>query len=332
MPRRSPRAASGPGAPGAAGFPIPRARRPAAGKPRAGGPPEPADARVARIAARQDGVVSPAQLRAAGLSRSAVAHRVAHGRLHPFVAGALLVGHPAPAPLAAERAALLMCRPDPVLSHTTAAGLLGLLAAGAPVHVTVPRTGSSARRGVTIHRVTVLHRPDRTTSRGVPLTSPARTLVDLAGLLGADDLDAAVERGRAAGLVRPADVLAALERAPSRRGAAALRRLLEARPTLTRSEAERRLLTLIGLAGLPRPQTNVRVGRHEVDLLWSEQRLIVEVDGYAYHAGRDAFERDRRRDADLQAAGHRVIRVTWRRIVGEPERLIATLAQALARP
>ena len=113
--------------------------------------------------------------------------------------------------------------------------------------------------------------------------------------------------------------------------AGALRRLLEARPTLTRSEAERRLLALVRLAGLPLPETNVRLGRHEVDVLWRENRLVVEVDGYAYHAGREAFERDRRRDADLQAAGHRVIRVTWRRIVNEPEALIATLAQALAR-
>ena len=120
------------------------------------------------------------------------------------------------------------------------------------------------------------------------------------------------------------------ERAPSRRGAGALRELLDGRPTLTRSEAERRLLALIRRARLPAPQTNVRVAGHEVDCHWHAERLVVEVDGYAYHAGRDAFERDRRRDTDLLAAGRRVIRVTWRRIVDEPEAVIAAIAQALA--
>lgn len=317
--------------PRAEAFPIGTPLAHTLGQAPGAGLPEPADARVAAIAGRQRGVIAPAQLRAAGLSRSAVSHRIAHGRLHPFVAGALLVGHPAPSPLAAETAALLMCTPDPLLSHTSAAALSGIHPVGNDVHVTVSRTGSSARRGVVIHRVARLDAADSTTIRGLPATTPARTLVDLAGLIDANGLDAALERARASGLVRPGDVLAALDRAPSRRGSGALRRLVEARPTLTRSEAERRLLGLVRRAGLPRPETNVRVGRHEVDLLWRDRRLVVEVDGYAYHAGREAFERDRRRDAELQAAGLRVIRVTWRRIVREPEALIALLAQALVR-
>ncbi|HMS63200.1 MAG TPA: DUF559 domain-containing protein [Solirubrobacteraceae bacterium] len=181
-----------------------------------------------------------------------------------------------------------------------------------------------------IHRVERLERADRTVREGFPLTSPARTLADLAGVLDRDELDAALERARSGRLVRPAEVLAAVARGPSRRGAGALRELLAERPTLTRSEAERRLLALIGRARLPAPATNVRAAGHEVDCLWLRERLVVEVDGYAYHAGRDAFERDRRRDADLLAAGHRVIRVTWRRIVDEPEAVIAAIAQALA--
>lgn len=300
------------------------------GHPRAADPAAPADARIAALAGRQRGVVSPAQLRAAGLSRSAIAHRRARSRLHPFVAGALLVGHPAPLPLAAETAARLLCGPDPILSHQSAAALWGIHPAAASVHVTVGRSGSPARRGVRIHRVRGLDPRDRRVHRGFAVTAPARTLVDLAGALDADALDAALERARTARLVRPAEVLAALERAPGRRGAGVLRRLLDARPTLTRSQAERRLLDLVRRAGLPRPETNVRLAGHEVDLLWRGQRLVVEVDGYAFHAGRDAFERDRRRDADLQAAGHRVIRVTWRRLVDEPEALLVTLALALA--
>ena len=99
---------------------------------------------------------------------------------------------------------------------------------------------------------------------------------------------------------------------------------------MTRSEAERALLALIRRAGLPRPETNVRVLGHEVDALWRTRRLVVEVDGFGVHGTRAAFERDRRRDAALVAAGHRVIRVTWRQLAQEPELLVARLAAALA--
>jgi very-short-patch-repair endonuclease len=101
-------------------------------------------------------------------------------------------------------------------------------------------------------------------------------------------------------------------------------------PSLTRSEAERRLLSLIRDAGLPAPRTNVRIGPYEVDMLWPAARLIVEVDGYAYHASRAAFERDRARDAELQARGYRVIRITWRQIEATAHAVVARLAAALA--
>ena len=101
-------------------------------------------------------------------------------------------------------------------------------------------------------------------------------------------------------------------------------------PNLTRSEAERRALDLIRAARLPPPETNVRVCGHEVDFLWRRQRLIVEVDGYAFHSSRRSFERDRRKDQALGAQGYRVIRVTWRQLTEEPEVVVATLAAALA--
>jgi very-short-patch-repair endonuclease len=103
-------------------------------------------------------------------------------------------------------------------------------------------------------------------------------------------------------------------------------------PAFTRSEAERRLLALLRTAGLPPTDVNARIGRYEVDLLWRPQQLVVECDGYAYHGTRAAFERDRQRDAELQAQGYRVIRVTWRQLVDHPEALIAHVAQALAQP
>lgn len=328
---RTAHAKSGSGTASSTGFPNSAAEERAGGQLSARLRPEPADRRLAQLAGRQRGVVSPAQLRTIGLTGSATAHRIATGRLHRFVAGSLLVGHTVAPPLAAETAALLMCAPDPVLSHASAAALAGIHEVGDLVHVTIGRSGSSARSGVEIHRVSRLDPRDRTVLSGLPATTPARTLVDLASMLSEDELDTALERARATRIVRPAEIAAALKRARCRRGTGVLRRLLESRPTLTRSQAERRLLDLVRRAGLPRPATNVRIGRYEVDALWREQRLVVEVDGFAYHAGREAFERDRRRDADLHAAGYRVLRVTWRRITGEPEAVVATIAQALAR-
>jgi very-short-patch-repair endonuclease len=133
-------------------------------------------------------------------------------------------------------------------------------------------------------------------------------------------------------MIRPsASMRAFVERNPRRPGTSALLRALAREPRLTRSQAERRLLALVRRAGLPLPETNVRVLGHEVDGLWRDERLIVEVDGFDAHGTRAAFERDRRRDAELVAPGYRVIRVTWRQLCDEPEQLIARLAAALAR-
>jgi very-short-patch-repair endonuclease len=117
-------------------------------------------------------------------------------------------------------------------------------------------------------------------------------------------------------------------RYPRHHGVAALREATRREPARTRSEAERRLLELIRAARLPEPQTNARVGPYEADFLWPEARLVVEVDGYAFHSTRAAFERDRRRDAELQALGQQVMRVTWRQIEDESEALFASLALA----
>jgi very-short-patch-repair endonuclease len=103
-------------------------------------------------------------------------------------------------------------------------------------------------------------------------------------------------------------------------------------PAFTRSEAEERLLALVRAARLPHPELNVRVSGHEVDFLWRDARLVVEVDGFANHRTRAAFEHDRLRDAQLQGAGLTVMRVTWRQIVAEPEALLARLALALRPP
>ncbi len=152
-------------------------------------------------------------------------------------------------------------------------------------------------------------------------------------MLPARDLARALEEAEVQRLVTRRQLAALLDRSRRRAGAGALRRALARydTPALTRSEAERQMLELIRAARLPTPRTNTPVNGHEVDLLWPEHRLIVEIDGFTFHSTRTAFERDRARDQELQTAGYRVIRITWRQIQEEPEALIATLAAAYKR-
>ena len=288
------------------------------------------DIRVAEVAARQHGVVSYAQLRAAGLTRDAIAHRTTHGRLTRLHRGVYLAG-PITDSLTEPFAALLACGPTAALCHHTAGARWELLPPRpGPIHVAVT-SGRPRHRGITVHR-SILRPHEITCRRGLTLTTPVRTLIDLAALLPRRETERAVEAAIVRGLTSDHDLLTEAHAAGPRRGGGVLRAILADldTPSLTRSEAERRLLALVRKAGLPHPVANARVGPYEVDLLWPRERLIVEVDGYAFHAGRQAFERDRARDAALQVAGYRVIRVTWRQIVREPHRVVATLAAALS--
>jgi very-short-patch-repair endonuclease len=281
-----------------------------------------------RVAAAQDGAVSAAQLAAAGLSRGAIAHRVADGRLERVHRGVYVMG-PVRGPWCAEWAAILACGPWSALSHWTALALCGLAKRPEIVHVSRPAAVSF--EGVRGHRATI-GAEDRAVRHGLPITRPARTLLDLAPYLPAVELQRLVEEALLQRLTTHRELHALAERSRGRAGVAQLRAVLrrDDEPKLTRSEAERRLLALIRAARLPVPATNARVGGFEVDALRRDERLIVEVDGFAFHSSRAAFERDRRRDAHLTALGHRVIRVTWRQLAAEPEAVIATIAAALS--
>jgi very-short-patch-repair endonuclease len=145
-------------------------------------------------------------------------------------------------------------------------------------------------------------------------------------------LEQALAEARARRLVTRGALHAALARAPRRHGSAALRTLLscEAEPALTRSEAEERLLALVRKARLPEPECNVRLAGYEVDFLWRDRRLVVEVDGYAFHSSPAAFERDRLRDGELEDAGYRVRRITWRQLTEDAAGVEQRLRRALA--
>ncbi|MGI8921973.1 MAG: DUF559 domain-containing protein [Solirubrobacteraceae bacterium] len=283
---------------------------------------------IAKIATAQRGVATSAQLIAAGVSRGAIVTRVRRCQLHRLHRGVYAAGHTCLSPLARETAALLAFGPGSVLSHLSAASLWRMVE-GPPLGEDVTCAGHGGRRpGIRCHRVRMLEYCDVTVRYGLPLTTPVRTLLDLADVLDAGDLADVVERAQVLRLVSASGLDAVRQRARGRRGVAKLRALLNA-PVLTRSEAERRMINLVRSARLPSPAANARIGGHEVDLVWRHDRLVVEVDGYAFHATRAAFERDRVRDAELQAAGYRVIRVTWRQIAEEPAAVVARLAQVL---
>jgi very-short-patch-repair endonuclease len=297
-------------------------------------PPRPGrDWMIATLATMQYGVVSRAQLLAAGIGPGAIETRLKRHQLHPLHRGIYAVGHAALVPLAREMAAVLACGPGAVLSHWSAAWLWRLLElADDLIEVTVPRS-NRRRPGLRVHRSRSLAPEDIRMHRGLPVTAPERTLLDLAEVATTRDLERAVDEALTQRLTTHAALVAVVERSRGHRGTGRLRGLLARtdEPALTRSDAEERFLALVREASLPAAEVNTRVGGHLVDFLWRERRLVAEVDGYRFHSSRSAFERDRRRDAELNAAGFRVIRVTWRQLVEEPIAVAARIARALER-
>ncbi len=207
-------------------------------------------------------------------------------------------------------AAVLACGPKAALSHRSAAALWQMgIRWRTPLEVSAP--GAHRVPGLHVHRCRTV---EATREFGIPVTTPARTLLDLGGIVDDTALVRAANEARLAGRL-PADEFAALmNRMPKR-----IKRLLAQPGAPTRSVFEDEFLRFLRRYGLPLPEVNQRIAGHEVDMLWRRERLIVELDGRAYH-DEHAFERDRERDADLQAAGHRVVRVTWPRLTGAPAR------------
>jgi very-short-patch-repair endonuclease len=288
------------------------------------------DAEVARVSSLQKGFAHRDQLLAARLTPDGIKHRLKTGRLHERYRGVYLVGRPSIEPLGEEMAAILFLAGRAVLSHASAGAIWGLHRP-APSCVTVTAVGCQhrSRPGLTIHRAATLDPRDIRFRAGLPLTAPARTLLDLAGELEPPELEQALAEARVQRLAKDSEINAAIARAPGRKGAATLRRLLEAGPAYTRTKAERLMLRLIRAAQLPRPLTDVKLCGYTADFLWREQGLIIEVDGYQFHSDPRAFERDRKRDQVHVAAGYRVIRVTWAQMRDEPMAVIARIAQAL---
>jgi very-short-patch-repair endonuclease len=303
---------------------------------RAKGQPHPLDAAIAAIAGAQHGLVARRQLVALGAGRRAVQHRLETGRLLVVRRGVYAAGHRPRTTAARWMAALLAVGEDAALSHRSAAAHWRLTRAdGARVDVSLPRSLRSVT-GIALHR-TALQPDELATHDGIRVTSVNRTLLDLATVVDRHRLRRAVEQAEVLQLSDRLPLTTLLARHHRRPGTPALRALLTqgiAAPGITRSELEERFLHFLDAHGLPRPKVNVpvRIGTRtiEADCVWIEHRLIVELDGHTFHHHREAFERDRERDRLLQAAGWRVVRVTWHQLHAQPRALAADMKRLLA--
>jgi very-short-patch-repair endonuclease len=289
-----------------------------------------ADARIAETAERQYGVLSDAQLRDAGLGETTIRRRVASARLHRVHRGVYAVGHLALPPEGRWLAAVLAIGRGPAreggsaldhwraaVSHRSAACLWDLLpATDGPADVIVSGdSGRAKRRGIRVHRSLTLVPVDVTLRRGIPVTTPARTISDLRRATS-KDLPGALPSRELRKAIRQANVLGL----PIEEGDRLVRE---------RSDLERDFLLLCHRHRLPPPEVNVRVGAYLVDFLWGDCRLVVETDSYLYHRGKAAFQDDRGRDLDLRRLGYEVVRLSERQINKEQDRVAETLAATL---
>lgn len=241
----------------------------------------PVDLLVARLAETQHGVVGGGQMVDLGLRRSGIGHRVRMGRLHRVTSNVYAVGHARLSREGRWMAAVLAAGQGAVLSHASAASLWGMRrGSSSAIDVTVPsRAGRRPRHGLRIHRSGRLRPDDVTTHDAIPVTTPARTLLDVAEQIPRGALERAVDRSDALGIFDLVDVRDVLAANPGRAGSGSLTAVLDLyrdEPLLTRSELEERFLDLCDAHAIPRPSVNGRAAGYEVDFLWSPRLLVVE--------------------------------------------------------
>jgi very-short-patch-repair endonuclease len=280
-------------------------------------------------------VITLRQLAACGLGRGAIEHRLATRRLQRLWRGVYAFGHQELTRQGRLLAAVFAGGPDARLSHLTAAVEWEMLMReGDELDITVPaRSGRSRQPGIRLHCVRRVHPEDLTLKNGIPITTPAKTLVDLNAVVSDRLVERAFEQAQIRRLLPAGALDTALERSNGRK--TRMLRALVARErrvsTVTRSELEESFLALVRRAGLPEPEVNTRLGGYEVDFLWRAQRRVIEVDGHAYHSTRQATNRDRRKDDDLEAAGYRVTRFTADQILHDLSDTLERTRRALGR-
>lgn len=276
-----------------------------------------------------------------GWSDKAIDHALGSDRLHRVFRGVYTLGGTKISERGRLRAATLACGEGAVISHLSAAALLGLIDKG-PVVIDVIAPPSRGRKidGIRFHRVRPPRRDEVGTVDGIPYTSPARTLVDLAGTVGTRTLRSAFERAAQRRYLDLATIEASAD--PGRLGIGSLRALIEewrgaasvAKKGKLKSPLEAKVLPLLVRRGLPAPLLNAPVeiadGRIEVDFLWPDQRFVVEADSRDFHGTAIAFERDRWRDRELMRAGYSTLRVTHREAEKEARAVADTIASRIS--
>lgn len=281
--------------------------------------------KLARIAGRAHGVVTRQQLLSAGVSAKEIERRVAAEVLLVEHRGVYRVGHRASSTEARYMAAVLACGKGAALSGKAAGHLLGLLKGAAPP----PEVTAPSERRVPGIQTRQSRSAEATTWRGIPVTTVARTLVDLAAVLNEDELARACHEAGVRHHTTPGAVEAVLTRRPNVPGAAKLRRILRGDVRVTLSKLERRFLDRLRAARLPLPETNRLAGGRRVDCRWPEWRLTVELDGYRYHGSRHAWELDRRREREARARGDEFRRYTSGDVFEAPRLMLRELRSLL---
>jgi hypothetical protein len=287
---------------------------------------------IAELAEAQDLVLRRDQLLERGVTSKEIEYRLRVKRLHRIHRGVYAL-RPRVFGRARYRAAVYACGDGAALSHRSGGNHLGLrLSAPARVEVTVPRGNGRRPRGVHVHESRSLPPEEVTVVDGIPCTTWARTIVDCAGILPERDTDRMIERSMILRVFDLNEMRATLIRASGRKGTSTIHSLLarfsEVPPT--RSEFERLFLDLVRTLPIEQPVVNGLIGRYEVDFHWPAARLIIELDGRATHDTPYGWENDRERDLDLELSGWRVVRITWRQLTEQPQRVASLLLARLS--
>ncbi len=276
------------------------------------------------LALRQNGNVSRRQLLDLGLGGEAIKSWIRSGFLHRVHRGVYAVGRPPRTALERAGAAVLACGPGAALSHASAMTLWELWKHWAQsFEVVVLR--DRRPKGITVHHPRNLHRRDVRTQRGIRVTSPARTLHDMAGRLTQKQLTRGINDALLSNFLKQSQLEELVARLPD----SPLARFVRL-AGLTRSELEDEFLAFCERYGLPTPETNVLVGGYLADAYFERERVIVELDGWDFHSSRASFEGDRERDADNLGEGIPTIRITHDRLADHPDREAARLHRILA--
>jgi very-short-patch-repair endonuclease len=293
------------------------------------------DRAIAELAERQHGVVGRRQLGVLGIGKGAIEGRLMRGQLHRVHRGVYAVGHKLVTQEGRWMAAAISAGSDAVLSHRSAGELWQVLhSSRGPIELIRP-TVFRSRPGIRGNS-SPLPPDEITIVERIPVTAIARTLLDLAPILSRHQLEKAFNEAEVHRIHGRLSVPDLLDRYPRRRGSVILREILAEEGSIrgiTRRQLEERFAVVLSTTDLPRPRLNadlaVRGRFFEVDCLWNEQRLIVELDGRAVHRTRRAFEKDRERDRLLQSEGWRVVRITWRQLKDDAPAVIADLRRML---